>query len=167
MASVLYSNQLGFAYKKSKSITFLKNNINFSFQYLEKYSNENESEEDNDNKKQRLKDIKIFDKPDFSWFKEKNRMEKAFIAIGTVSCTIGFSMLLAGLINYLVPLNAVTIDGEPIKTAQNTYIALMGAGSGLIAAGIPFVVVGAVRLWLYKKKTSIENRENNQENDRE
>ncbi len=71
-------------------------------------------------------------------------------------------MLLAGLLNYLVPFDAVTIDGEPIETVQNTYIAIMGVGSGLLAAGIPFIVVGSVRLWLYKKKATNEVKEKEQ-----
>jgi|GEM_PF-5252352 len=108
--------------------------------------------------------IKIFDKPDFSWFKEKYRLEKLFIAIGAISLTIGFSMLLAGIINCLVPFNAVSIDGEPINTNQYVYFSLMGVGGGLMGVGIPFLIVGSVRLGLKIRKNKLESKDKNENN---
>ena len=116
------------------------------------FNNENNTQESESKKEKKIKKIKIFDKPDLDWIKEKNRLEKIFIATGVVSLTIGFSMFLAGLLNYFVTFNATTIDGEPIITSRNTYISLMGVGSGLMAAGIPFVLVGSIKLGIKRRK---------------
>src|SRR4030042_1025821 len=86
----------------------------------------------------------IFDKPDFSWFREKNRLEKLFIAVGAITCTAGTGILLAGLINLLVNFDAVSIGGEPIMNSYIVYYTLIGVGGGLIAIGVPFIIVGSI-----------------------
>ena len=101
--------------------------------------------------------INIFDKPDMSWIKEKNRLEKLFIAIGVVSFAIGFSMFLAGLLNLVIPNDAVSIDGKPITNVQGAYIAITAVGGGLMASGIPFIIVGSIKLGLAKKKEKEES----------
>lgn len=68
-------------------------------------------------------------------------------------------MLLAGLINLFVPFDATTINGEPITTVRNTYIALIGAGGGVMVAGIPFIIVGCVRIGLKLNKEKSEKKE--------
>lgn len=112
---------------------------------------------DDTNKKEK---INIFDKPDFSWFKEKNRMEKLFIAVGAVTFAVGFGMFLAGIINLFVPFDAVSIDGEYIQSVRYAYIAITSVGGGLMTVGLPFILVGSIRLGLeYKKnkKAIIDN----------
>jgi len=96
--------------------------------------------------------IKIFDKPDLSWIQEKNRLEKLFIAIGVVSFTIGFSMCLAGILMLVIPNDAVKINGQWITNVENTYIAITAVGGGLMLSGIPFILVGSIRLGLAKQK---------------
>jgi hypothetical protein len=139
----IFANEINFSVKKDSTTSgvyypFLSTSkISFTDEELRFYATKEK--------------IKIFDKPDTSWFKEKNRMEKMFIGIGVVSSSIGFSMFLAGLINLLVPFDAVSIDGKPIVYVRNAYIAVLSTGAGLMVTGVPFILVGSIRLGLQKK----------------
>ncbi|MBN2545876.1 MAG: hypothetical protein JXB50_08770 [Spirochaetes bacterium] len=144
-----------------------KVNFNFMINYQENNSISNSQFKKNvlinfqDDKKTEKEKTPIFDKPDFSWFKEKNRLEKIFIAAGVITCTAGAGILLAGLINLLVNFNAVSIGGEPILNSYIVYYTLIGVGSGLIAIGTPFIIVGSVRLGRINKKIKTEVTLNN------
>ena len=130
---------------KSPNLYFKKIGANLFPIPLSKNNDQNESDKI-------IKKINIFGDINFDWIKEKNRLEKIFLSIGVVSFAIGFSMLLAGLINYFVTFNAATIDGEPIATSRNTSFALIGIGSGMMTSSIPFVLVGSIRLGISKQK---------------
>lgn len=94
----------------------------------------------------------IFENIDLSYFQEKDRGFKLIVAIGVVSFSIGSALLLAGLINYFVNFNAVSINGNPIEVSYNTYYALMGVGGGLMAVGLPLLLVGSIKLGMKGKK---------------
>jgi hypothetical protein len=144
LSNFIFANEINFSVRKDSTANsfyypFLSTSkISFSGEELRYYTTTKEK-------------IKIFDKPDTSWFKEKNRMEKMFIGIGVASSTIGFSMLLAGLINLFVPFDAVSIDGKPIIYVRNAYISVLSTGAGLMVTGVPFILVGSIRLGLQKK----------------
>jgi len=145
---LIYSNEniitLNYKFSNNSSlykINFNSNNLLFN-RLFNNYANDT-------NKKEKLN---IFDKPDFSWFREKNRMEKLFIAIGAVTFAVGFGMFLAGIINLFVPFDAVSIDGEYIKSVRYAYIAITSVGGGLMAVGLPFILVGSIKLGLEYKK---------------
>jgi hypothetical protein len=139
-----------------------KENITINFQYASynlKYKSNNllynelfENYSDTNSEKS-----PIFDKPDYSWFQEKNRLEKLFIAIGSITFAIGFGMFLAGIINLFVPFDAVSSDGQYIPSVRNAYIAVTSIGGSLMAIGIPFIIVGSVRLGLDYKKSKEQN----------
>lgn len=143
LAETLYSNELSqFIKEKTGNYNFNSYNIDKLDQYQQvRISLFNQSE----------KDIKTDDK----------NIDKLFIGIGVVTSVVGSGVLLAGLINMFVALDAVSINGEPIKTNYYVYYALIGVGSGLIVTGIPFIIVGSIRLGLKNKKIKSEISLNN------
>ncbi len=151
---ILFSNE--------KEMLFNYYNRHYNFNIDQAFNN-NDSEfcfnfiadkGDSSDKQEKKEKAKIFDEPDYSWIKEEGRMEKIFIAAGTISIVIGFGLFLAGLINLLIPFDAVSSGGQPITALRNAYISLIGIGGGLMATGIPFIIVGVVRLGKNKTKKS-------------
>lgn len=132
----------------SKQYIFSEPNPTNPRSFISQYNNKNIDQVNEDKEiinRNPFKDI------DLSWYKEKNRMEKIFISTGAVCFSIGFGIMLAGLLNYLVTFNAQT------ELSQNTSIALIGVGAGLNVVGIPFILVGSIKLGMSKKKAkSIE-----------
>ena len=80
-----------------------------------------------------------------------SKVNRILIAFGAVTLAIGTSMLLAGLINYFVPFDAVSVNGKQITEVYNVYYILMGVGGGLMGTGIPLIITGSVRIYLGKK----------------
>jgi hypothetical protein len=110
-------------------------------------ANSGEGQDEEKINKNPFKDI------DTEWFKERYRTEKIFISVGAVTISVGFAVLLAGLINYFV-----TFDAQTNTTKTASYV-LMGVGGGLNAAGLPFLLVGTIKLGAMKnseKKKSPE-----------
>lgn len=87
---------------------------------------------------------------DFSWFREKYRMEKLFISIGIVSITMGVPFILSGTLCYIIQPTDQTDLGDTL------YFALIGVGGGLMATGTGFVIGGAVSLYIKKKNNRIK-----------
>lgn len=159
----LFPNELAVNFNSNiNSLDFSNNSINNNFFFS--FSHNHQIKDIDLILYEEKEKINIFDKPDMSWIKEKNRMDKLFIAIGVVSFTIGFSMFLAGLLMLVIPNDAVKIDGVWITNVENTYIAVTSVGGGLMAAGIPFILVGSIRLGLAKKaeKQKAKESEENQ-----
>lgn len=87
-----------------------------------------------------LKDI------DFSWFKEKYRVEKILIASGIITMTIGLPIVIVGIVNYFLPL------ADKSNISDITSFSLIGIGSGLFVCGGILTVVWVIRLNILKDK---------------
>lgn len=121
------------------SVEFLQvNNLYFNINF---YNNTYDLTEDKPKKENPIiKDI------DFSWFKEKYRLEKILIASGAITTAIGLPILIVGLVNYFLPL------ADKSYVSDLTSLSLIGVGSGLIGCGSVVMIVGIVRLNVLKHK---------------
>jgi len=91
-----------------------------------------------------------FKDADWSWANEQFRMERIFIAAGTVCAALGIPIMLIGLFEYLYP------QSDKSNTSNNLYIGMMGIGGGLMALGGTFAIVGAIRWGYLKTKDKME-----------
>ncbi|HOV14560.1 MAG TPA: hypothetical protein PK771_09775, partial [Spirochaetota bacterium] len=77
---------------------------------------------------------------DISWIKEKNRLDKIFIAVGVSSISLGLPIFLVGLISYFLP------QTDKTELGGITNFVLIGVGSGLMGTGLCFTLTGVIRL---------------------
>ncbi len=89
---------------------------------------------------------------DTSWFKEKDRLDKIFIAAGVSSMAIGLPLLLVGLISYFLP----NTDTSDLGTISN--FSLIGVGSGLIGVGAILVITGVIRINYFKNQNKQDKK---------
>jgi hypothetical protein len=107
-----------------------------------------------DNSSDDSKNIKKINNPfkntDWEWFTEKYRAERVIMSVGIISIAIGFPIFMVGLFEYIFP------QADKSVISDNTFISLMGVGSGVAAVGITLTIVGAVRLNYLKTRDKIE-----------
>ncbi|HOL56099.1 MAG TPA: hypothetical protein PLD75_00920 [Spirochaetota bacterium] len=123
----------------SVEFKFIQHNFYFSMTF---YNDTTSDLTDDKNKKENpiLKDI------DFSWFKEKYRLEKILISSGIITMTIGLPLLIVGIVNYFLPL------ADKSYVSDLTSLSLIGVGSGLIGCGGIVMIVGVIRFNVLKNK---------------
>ncbi len=88
---------------------------------------------------------------DFSWFKDKYRLNKILIASGTVTFAVGTPFLISGLYSRLAP-NTDTNDNT--RTLNYVFI---GLGGGFLLLGLALGITGGILYYREYKKAQKES----------